>query len=209
MRISQKQSVIGALSDLHGKLKTTCLSGGIGQLYHYKIELPDIVRAVYVTNESEELPPDKVSVLISNRNFTVGNYFCFQFFDENVPRCQDIGCQTKFTYIGSPSLKNDLATLIARLKGDEPVYKYYVFINKTDEDFLTTKGIQMIGDEIPSIVEEPDETTTLPSGVTTTTSTTTSTTTTTIPRNHPPIISRPYPKDDTKKYLQYSDAHKL
>lgn len=183
MKNTQKQGVIDALSDLYGKLKTNCMSGGIGQLYHYKISLPENVRAVYVTNNSLELPPDKVSVLISERESNVGNYFCFQFFDENLPRCLDVGCQTNFTYIGTPSMKTDLFTVISRLAKGQPTYDYKILINKTDFHAVGAQALPVVGEEVVKTTTTLPLTTTLAGTATPTgtTITTTSTTTTTIP----------------------------
>jgi len=136
MRMSEKQSVLGQIQDFHSKIENTCHLGK-GSTHYYTLALPSNVRSVYVANSSYELPPDKVSEMITKKESSSGNYLCIQFFDDNLPICQEIGCMTNFTYIGSPSLKNTLQTLIASLKGKSSVYEYRVVIEKTDDYLLT------------------------------------------------------------------------
>ena len=136
-RLEQKQTVMEEMQDFSNKLKVACNTGGKYQKYYYNIILPDNVRSVYVANKSYELPPDKVSVLISEQKTAIGNHTCIQFFNDDLPICENIGCRMNFTYIGSPSLKTTLQTLIAKLSGDEVNYKFRIAIEKTDEYFLT------------------------------------------------------------------------
>ncbi len=139
IRTNQKQTVLGKMQNFHGQLVTACKMG-LGHKKNYELTLPDTVRAVYVGNETYESPPDKVSVMVSNRDKAVGNHTCIQFFDDNLPICQYIGCYASMTYMGSPSLKSNLQTLISRIKGEYPVYEYTVEIEKSDEYFLDVTG---------------------------------------------------------------------
>ena len=135
IRMSERQSVLEQIQDFHNKIEDTCKLGK-GSTYYYKIILPNNVRSVYIANSSHELPPDKVSEMITKKESSFGDYLCIQFFDDNLPICQKIGCMANFTYIGSPSLKNTLQTLIASLKKKNPSYEYRVIIEKTDDYFL-------------------------------------------------------------------------
>ncbi|MEM5792916.1 MAG: hypothetical protein QXY45_00965 [Candidatus Aenigmatarchaeota archaeon] len=135
MRMAQVQTVLEEVQDFHNQLSAVCRMG-LGHKKSYTISLPDNVRAVYVANKSYELPPDKVSVMISNRVMSVGNYTCIQFFNNNLPVCEYIGCYANFTYIGSPSMKPSLQTLLASIRGNYPVYVYSVNIEKIGPYFL-------------------------------------------------------------------------
>jgi hypothetical protein len=148
--LTQKQLAIDQFQDFCGKVKTICTEGGIGELYYYKIAIPENTRAIYVANASDALPPDKVSDYITKSRSAVGNYFCMQFSDENLPRCSKISCYSNFTYIGTPSLKPTLQSILARLGGQSTVYNFLVFINKTNYNFLTLNASQTIGRQGPS-----------------------------------------------------------
>lgn len=136
IRTTQKNTLMEEVQDFSNKLKVICNTGGKYQKDYYNMVLPDSVRAVYVANNSYESPPDKVSLLISEQKTTIGNHTCIQFFDDNLPICESIDCLMNFTYIGSPSLKPSLQTLIAKLLGNDVNYNYRVEIEKTDEYFL-------------------------------------------------------------------------
>jgi pectate lyase len=162
IKTMKRQTVLGELQDLHDQLTTVCKMG-LGHKKTFYLVLPDTVRAVYVANRSYEPPPDRVSVYISDKVSAVGNHTCIQFFDDNIPICQYIGCDTQLTYMGSPSLKSSLQVLLAQLKGEYPVYEYTVEIEKADEYFLNVKGDMGI--------KEGKSTTTTTSGTTPTTTT--------------------------------------
>jgi len=129
--ITEKQNAIQQIATLYDKIQRTCLVGGIGETYYYTITLPEYVRAVYVAKYDEEEPPDKVSVFISEKRVANGTYFCYQFFNE-LPKCKKIECNTTMSYIGSPSLKDDLFSLLGKILGSTPKYEYKILINKTD-----------------------------------------------------------------------------
>jgi hypothetical protein len=148
--LTQKQLAIDQFQDFYGKVKTICAEGGIGEIYYYKITIPESMRAIYVANASDTLPPDKVSDYITKSRSAVGNYFCMQFSDENLPRCAQIACYSNFTYIGNPSLKPTLQSMLARLGGQSPVYYFLIFVNKTNYYFLSSNAIQTIGSQGPS-----------------------------------------------------------
>jgi len=143
---NNRQSIISQYSYLFSKVKTMCFIEGIGGLYHYEILVPESIRAIYMANQSDELPPSQVSVLISKQSSAVGNYFCIKFFDENIPRCEKIACSIKMTYIGSPSMKSDLFSMISKVISGTPIYKYRLTINKTDEKFVTIEGVPFLGE---------------------------------------------------------------
>ncbi|MCK4429386.1 MAG: hypothetical protein KAU95_03355 [Candidatus Aenigmarchaeota archaeon] len=141
-----RQLTVDNVAYLYSKLKLVCLSEGIGAQRFYEITLPENVRAVYVSKSEYSEPPDKVSVLISDKESAVGNYFCYQLWDENLPKCRKLLCDLNFTYIGTPSLKNDLPTLIARILSGQPEYKYNLHVRKLKDWFLLVEAEQVIGD---------------------------------------------------------------
>lgn len=142
----ERQMIIDNIADLYNLLKLVCINEGIGAQRFYEIDLPENVRAVYVSKSEYSEPPDKVSVLISDRESTVGNYFCYQLWEENLPKCRELMCDLNFTYIGTPSLKSDLPTLISRILSKKPVYKYNLQIRKLKDWFLLVEAEQVIGD---------------------------------------------------------------
>jgi hypothetical protein len=132
---SKRHTFLEQFQDFHGQLESICKMG-LGHKKHYKLVIPDIVRAVYTVNKSYEPPPDKVSELITNRESEVGNYSCIQFFDDNLPICQYIGCHADMIYMGSPSLKPSLQRLLGELREQYLVYEYTIKIEKSGKYLL-------------------------------------------------------------------------
>ena len=130
IKVNEKQAALDQINTLYEKIQRTCLTGGLGETYYIKISLPESIRAVYIANYEDEEPPDKVSVLISNKAFASGNYFCYQFFNEPV-NCRKIDCLVNMTYMGAPSMKEDLLSLLGKITGQRPTYNYSLVINKT------------------------------------------------------------------------------
>lgn len=145
--LTQKQLAIDEFTDFAGKIKTVCTEGGVGEIYYYKISVPEKTRAIYISNFSDQLPPDKVSDFITKGKSALGTYVCMQFFDENLPRCVQISCYTNFTYIGTPSLQPMLQSLVARLSGQYPTYYFLVRIAKTDYNYVLANATQTIGSQ--------------------------------------------------------------
>jgi len=148
--LTQKQLAIDQFQDFYTKIKTVCTEGGVGEIYYYRISIPENTRAIYAANASDQLPPDKVSELITNSKSAVGNYICLHFFDDTLPKCGKIDCYANFTYIGTPSLKPTLQSILARLTGQAPIYNFLVYINKIDYNFIYANATQTIGSQGPS-----------------------------------------------------------
>jgi hypothetical protein len=145
---TQKEVAIENFYDLYYKVKSTCDKGGVGELYRYKIALPESVTAIYISNSSDELPPAKVPVFISKGSMAVGKFFCIKFTEENIPRCGPLSCFVNMTYFGTPSQKSDLASLIARLVEGSPIFKYNILLNKTANNFIDATAEISIGEQI-------------------------------------------------------------
>jgi len=147
MKTSERQSIISQYSFFFSKVTAVCMTGGIGETYRsFELFIPESTRAIYMANQSDELPPPQVSVYISKQRSAVGNYFCLKFFDENIPRCEKISCSVNMTYMGSPSLKSDLFSMISKVISGTPIYKYKTVINKTADKFVTIDGIPFLGE---------------------------------------------------------------
>jgi len=144
-----KQSATDNFYDLTYKIKRTCTEGGLGEVYHYKtFAVPEIVKAVYSANESEQMPPDKVSLYISDGRSASGKYFCINYFGDDLPICQAVDCSIDATYMGMPSAKPSIFGMVARLMSEGSIYKtykYYVLINKTNTSFVAVKATPIIG----------------------------------------------------------------
>lgn len=176
----QKQLSITEFSQLDNEMNRICLKGGVGQTTFIPITVPQNTRAIYVANASDEPPPDKVSVYITNKQSHVGTYLCLQFFDENIPHvCGAVNCDMVFTYIGTPSLQSTLQTIISQLTGNAPVYKYYLLLNKTDFNLVQTTAYPIIGEGVPNATSILSSSVTTSSVINPTSTSTTSTTLTT------------------------------
>ena len=145
---TQKQVAIENFYDINFKVKYVCDKGGVGELYRYKIALPESVTAIYISNSSDDPPPAKVPVLISKGSMAIGKFFCIKFTEENIPRCEPLSCYVNMTYFGTPSQKSDLASLIARLVEGSPIFKYDILLNKTAQTFIDATAKASIGEKI-------------------------------------------------------------
>lgn len=147
---TQKELSISQFSQLNNEMNRICLKGGVGQTTFLQVTVPQNTRAIYVANASDEPPPDKVSVYITNKQSHAGTYLCLQFFDENIPRCGAVNCDMIFTYIGTPSLQSTLQTIISQLSGGTPTYRYYLLLNKTDFNLVQATAYPIIGEGVPN-----------------------------------------------------------
>lgn len=140
--------MFGEVSNLEVELSRVCVSEGVGAQKTHDISLPESVKAVYVARSEYSPPPDKVSVLISDKDSALGTYLCYQLSatEANIPKkCWSLqsgsfNCTVNFTYIGTPTQKNTLAGMLAKLTGNSPVYNYRLTIAKTGEHNLTVSA---------------------------------------------------------------------
>jgi len=145
--IQEKNAMLEKFADLSSKIKVVCTEGGIGEVYHYPypnqaMSVTYSVRAIYVTNDSEEVAPDKVSVYIARNQTSTGRYFCLQFFDESdAGKCSGAVCTVKMNYMGSPAKASFLSNLVGRISGSTPSYKYKIMITKPNKDFVLVEAI--------------------------------------------------------------------
>lgn len=124
------------ISGLNVELRRICISEGIGAYRTYEISLPESVKAVYIAKSKYSPAPDKVSALITDKEAAVGNYLCYQLSsnEANLPQaCWNYSCSVNFTYIGTPTMKKTLASVLAHLTGRDPVYSYRLHLTKTGE----------------------------------------------------------------------------
>jgi len=148
LEIRLKQSATDNFDDLSSKILRTCIEGGFGEVYHYKnFPVPEIIRAVYSANDSEQMPPDKVALYISNSRSGTGNYFCINYFGDDLPRCKPMSCYIDATYMGTPSAKPNIFSIVTRLVSEGSIYKtynYYVLINKTNTSTVTVTATPLV-----------------------------------------------------------------
>jgi hypothetical protein len=135
--------MLGEISNLEVELDRLCVSEGIGAQKTRDISLPESVKAVYIARSEYSPPPDKVSALISNADSGIGNYLCYQLSatEANIPKkCWNISCTINFTYLGTPTQKKTLVSMLAGLTGKTPIYNYRLTIMKTGEHNLTVSA---------------------------------------------------------------------
>ena len=149
-RGQQEANALSQFSDLVNRAEAICTASE-GNVDFMRIGIPEITRAIYPGSAKFSQPPDKVSDLITDEAEGSGNYLCLQFFDNPEPRCRQISCRLRATYIGSPSLKDDLFSLVSKLAGSSPVYEYFVTIEKLEGEVKITA--QKVISERPVLCE--------------------------------------------------------
>jgi hypothetical protein len=144
---SANSLMLESVSSLNSELKRICVSGGIGSESTKDITLPASVKAVYIAKSQYSPPPDKVSVMISNKDTAAGTYLCYQLSDteNNLPKkCWNLSCTANFTYIGTPTMKKTLSTFLSQIMGSTPAYNYRLYITKTGEHNITVSAEPII-----------------------------------------------------------------
>jgi len=139
--------ILGEVSNLQVEVKRVCVSEGIGAIRTYEISLPESIKAIYAARSEYSPPPDKVSVLISNRESGSGSYLCYQLAsnENNLPKkCWNFSCSLNFTYIGTPTMKRTITSEIARILGNTPIYTYKLHISKTSEHSVLVEAESVI-----------------------------------------------------------------
>ncbi len=148
LEIRLKQSATDNFDDLASKISRTCIEGGFGEVYYYKnFAVPETVRAVYSSNDKDEMPPDKVSLYITDGLSAVGNYFCINYFGDDLPRCKPMSCSIDATYMGAPSEKPNIVGIVARLASEGSAYKtynYQILINKSNTNTVTVTATPLL-----------------------------------------------------------------
>lgn len=124
--------------NLANRAESIC-SGGEGNLDYFEFPLSEVVRTVYPAKNRFERPPDKVSELISDKEQGTGTFICISFFEKQEPSCKEVSCPVVMDYIGTPSLKEDLFSLLAKIRGEYPVYTYNLDIEKVEGKVWVTR----------------------------------------------------------------------
>ena len=138
---TQRYMAIQEFSNLLSKTKIVC-QGGIENIYPHKATFPQDIKAIY-SSEIKGPPPDKVSVFIRQGNRSIGNHLCIQFFGDE-PACEEIYCKINMSYLGTPSLKEDLFSKINQILEKNEGYTYKLTIKKTARDTITIMSEQMM-----------------------------------------------------------------
>ncbi|MFH1294732.1 MAG: hypothetical protein ABIH90_02205 [Candidatus Aenigmatarchaeota archaeon] len=137
-RSYQENSMREKFLNLADRANAIC-SGGEGNTDYFKFVLSEVVRAVYPAKNKFERPPDKVSELISGRESGEGNYICFSLFEQQEPSCKEISCPVEMEYIGTPSLKEDLFSILSKIRGEFPIYAYNLVLEKAEGKVWITR----------------------------------------------------------------------
>ncbi len=141
----QKRDMVASYNRLADKVESVCGSG-LGAYETVEVRLTGAVRAIYPAKSLSEKPPDKVAKFISENKMQEGTHICMQLYERPDVWCKKLGCPINMTYIGTPSLREDIFTVLARLKGDTgPLYDFFIQIEKKANDVVEVKGRQFIG----------------------------------------------------------------
>ena len=143
---TQRYMAVQEFSGLVAKTKMVC-QGDLENIYPYKCTFPDEIRAIYSSDVSGP-PPDKVSVMISKETRSKGKFLCIQFYGDE-PHCEEFNCDINMSYLGTPSLEQDLFSRVNQIIGGNVVHRYDLVIEKTGTD-----EVMIISEKIISIKED-------------------------------------------------------
>jgi len=148
LEVRLKQTATENFDDLSSKIMRTCTEGGLGEVYYYRnFAVPEIIKAVYSANDADQMPPDKVSLYITDGRSGTGNYYCVSYFGDDMPRCKPMSCSIEATYMGTPSDKPSIFGIVTRLASEMTIYKTYnydILINKTNSSVVTVTATPRI-----------------------------------------------------------------
>jgi len=126
---------------LAARIDAVC-AGGEGNMDYFNVALSDVVRAIYPAKNLFERPPDKVSEMISDREAGSGSFLCLSYFGKNEPSCKAVKCPLEMDYIGTPSMRDDLFTLLAKIRGEYPIYTYSMVLEKAEGKVFVSREAQ-------------------------------------------------------------------
>ncbi|MCX8179661.1 MAG: hypothetical protein N3E38_02955 [Candidatus Aenigmarchaeota archaeon] len=124
---SLKKSTLNEFVKLQSSVDFIC-SQESKSVQQVSLNLPDYVRAVYASTNTDVLP--KITENIKNGKIGSGEYLCMQFKNEQNPRCQKVKCKVFMPYIGSLETWNDLKLLVNKILGKPMIKEYTINIYK-------------------------------------------------------------------------------
>ncbi len=141
LKDTQRYMAVEEFSELLSKAGMVC-QGGVENIYPHKCHFPDNIKAIY-SSEIKGPPPDKVSVMIRKKKRSLGKYLCIQFYGDE-PHCEELHCRINMTYLGTPSLEEDLFSRVNQIIGDDVTHSYEMVIVKTERDIVTITSEKVI-----------------------------------------------------------------
>ncbi|MFH1127341.1 MAG: hypothetical protein V1718_04500, partial [archaeon] len=105
MKNTNRQMAVQEYTEFLSKTKMVC-KGGIHNSDALTSKFPDNIKAIY-SSDIKGPPPDKVSSMIADGKRSFGKFLCIQFYNEG-PQCEKLECNINMTYMGTPSLREDL-----------------------------------------------------------------------------------------------------
>ena len=142
LKQQQKFAAAKEFSGIYSKVNWVC-QGGVENVYPHEAHLPNNIKAVYSSKVARP-PPEKVSVLITNKEMNVGKYLCIMYFDEEREYCEELYCDLNMTYIGTPSLKQDLISRINAIIGGDVTNTFDMVIEKKETDLIELKAEKVL-----------------------------------------------------------------
>jgi hypothetical protein len=74
---------------------------------------------------------------------------CINYFGEDLPKCEAVDCYLDMTYMGTPSERPSIFTIVTNAMSRGSIYKIYeysVIINKTNTSFVTVNATPVVGE---------------------------------------------------------------
>lgn len=138
---TQRYMAVQEFSELVAKTRMVC-QGGLENIYPHKCSFPDDIKAIYSSDVSGP-PPDKVSVMISQETRSEGKFLCIQFYGDE-PHCEELRCDVNMSYLGTPSLEQNLFSRVNQIIGEDVVHAYEMVIVKSGEDVVSINSEKII-----------------------------------------------------------------
>lgn len=135
---AQKQDAIADFNKLYSYIKSVCLQE-LDNTMTLKLEIPNIVRIIYSTDNPDSPPVTVVDMIKASYN-TTGKNICFQFKLEQEARCSEVPCNTSFPVMGALETYNDLQLMVNKILGKPLTKEYSLTITKTDFGINITKS---------------------------------------------------------------------
>ncbi|MFH1127550.1 MAG: hypothetical protein V1718_05570 [archaeon] len=106
-----RQDANKQFSDMYTDINTLCKAGA-GEETYRKTELPDIVEAIYTT-DNVKIYPDDIDEKITIHNTSIGTYLCMKLREEK-PKCKKLNCIAEVSYLGQKKTVLSLADKILK-----------------------------------------------------------------------------------------------
>jgi len=132
-----EQRFLEQYANLRAEINDLCW-GFSGTYRDYRIELPEHVEVMYLTNDTETIVID-IDQKVRDKEMSIGSNLCMKF-EERTMRCLVLDCEASMPYLGTPDPDESLFAFVNQLLTGYPVYEYEMNMTKIEGEVIIQTG---------------------------------------------------------------------